>query len=47
MRNTDIARLEKIKIKIRGEWNPEIYDTLTGEVKECAAEIKDGNTLIE
>lgn len=47
MRNPDIARLEKIKIKIRGGWNPEIYDTLTGEVKECAAEIKDGNTLIE
>ena len=30
MRNPDVARLEKIKIKIKGEWNPKIYDTLTG-----------------
>lgn len=37
---------ERYYIKIRGHWNPEIYDTITGAIKACPAQIVDNHTLI-
>ncbi|MBN2047630.1 MAG: hypothetical protein JW750_07310 [Anaerolineaceae bacterium] len=33
-------------IKIKGEWNPVLYDTLTGEVSDFPAEVRDGETWL-
>jgi hypothetical protein len=37
---------ERYYIKIKGEWDPEIWDTLTGEIQPCPAQVEDGHTLI-
>lgn len=45
--NPDIAIEENIKISIKGSWLPVIYDTMTGEIKPCAASMNNGKTCIE
>lgn len=42
--NVDVE--ENYKIKLKGTWNPMLYDTLTGEVKPVPAYIEEGNTVI-
>ncbi len=46
MSNPDIAYMENIRIKVKGIWKPVVYDTMTGEIYDIAAEIKDGETHI-
>lgn len=46
MKNPDIAQKEKISIIIKGVWDPAIYDTISREIKQCEAEIKNGTTVI-
>ncbi|MFW6279131.1 MAG: hypothetical protein ACOC2G_02975, partial [Bacillota bacterium] len=46
MNNPDIANREKIELTINGNWEPQIYDTLSGEVKDCPAEQKEDQTII-
>ncbi|MDI9419055.1 MAG: hypothetical protein GX228_05940 [Firmicutes bacterium] len=37
---------ERYSIGIKGRWDPEIYDTITGEIRPCLAQIEGGTTLI-
>lgn len=46
MKNPDIAQKEKISIIIKGVWDPVIYDTINGGIKQCDAEIKNGTTVM-
>lgn len=46
MGNPDISSIEDISIRLRGNWVPTIYDTITGEIKPCSAAIKDSETWI-
>jgi hypothetical protein len=45
--NPDIPIQEKLRIGIKGNWSPVIYDTMTGETKSCDASIYNGKTWIE
>ncbi|HPP10774.1 MAG TPA: hypothetical protein PLK41_07285, partial [Defluviitoga tunisiensis] len=47
MKNPDIAEKERIKIIIKGEWNPVIYDTINGSIKETEAKIINGETIVD
>lgn len=38
---------ERYQIKIKGEYNPSIYDTITGKISSCPAQIVDGQTVIK
>ena len=42
---TDVPCL--YKLRIRGQWNPAVYDTMTGEIRPCGAELKNGDTCLE
>lgn len=46
MKNPDIAEKEKIKIIIKGEWKPTIFDTMNGEIRKCDRKVINGNTII-
>jgi len=46
MKNPDIAEKEKIKIIIKGEWKPTIFDTMNGEIRKCDRKVIDGNTVM-
>jgi len=46
MKNPDIAEKERIKIIIKGEWKPTIFDTMNGEIRKCDRIVIDGNTVI-
>lgn len=37
---------QNLKIELKGEFEPVLYDTLTGEIKEISYEIKSGKTII-
>jgi hypothetical protein len=37
---------ERYVVKIKGEWSPEIWDTMTGAVQPCPAALENGCTLI-
>lgn len=45
--NPDIYPAEDIRIWIKGNWSPVIYDTMTGEIKSCEAAYRNGKTWIE
>jgi hypothetical protein len=47
MKNPDIAEKENIKIIIKGKWNPVIYDTINGSIKETEAKIINGETIVD
>lgn len=47
MKNPDIAEKERIKIIIKGEWNPVIYDTINGSIKETETKIINGETIVD
>jgi len=47
MKNPDIAEKERIKIIIKGECNPVIYDTINGSIKETEAKIINGETIVD
>ncbi len=38
---------EKFTIRIKGIWNPELYDTMTGEIRPCPAQVRGNETWIE
>lgn len=42
----DMSTAQETVIRLKGEYTPLVYDTLTGTVKEIPFEIKDGYTLI-
>lgn len=42
----DVTRMENIAIRVKGEYKPELYDTLSGEVKEIAYTAQGGMTEI-
>ena len=44
--NKDISRNQNIRIRIRGCWNADIYDTMTGETVSIPVELKNGWTEI-
>jgi hypothetical protein len=44
--NPDVAEIERIRVSVEGQWNPVIYDTLTGDIYNCEAEIENGKTII-
>jgi len=46
MNNPDISSIEDISIRVKGNWIPTIYDTMTGEIKLCSAVIKGSETWI-
>jgi hypothetical protein len=46
MDNHDISEIERIRIHIKGNWIPTIYDTMTGEIKSCSAEKVGNDTCI-
>lgn len=46
MPNSDIAFTEENTIRIKGEWIPTVYDTLTGEIHPIAALYEKGCTCI-
>lgn len=43
----DVAPGKKIFIKIKGEFTPVLYDTISGEIKEISYVVKNGYTHIE
>lgn len=45
--NPDIYPAEDLRIIIKGNWVPVIYDTMTGEIRDCEAIQRNGKTLIE
>lgn len=45
-RNVDLPVQEDLTIRIRGEWNVTVYDTLTGEIYKAAVCHKNGNTIL-
>jgi len=47
MKNPDIAEKERIKIIIKGECNPVIYDTINGSIKETETKIINGETIVD
>lgn len=42
-----LDKREKYYIRIKGIWNPTLYDTITGQVLPYEAQVEDGNTLIK
>lgn len=42
----NVDRKEVRRIEVKGSWNPVLYDTWTGEIRELPAEVKDGWTRI-
>lgn len=42
----DVPHEDKLKISINGIWKPTVYDTITGEIHEIAAEYNNGKTII-
>ena len=43
----DVVTERHLTISIAGRWKPEIYETMTGEVKPINASFSDSNTIIE
>jgi hypothetical protein len=44
--NPDIPRPERLRVRIRGEWDIRLYDTLNGNVSPLAARREDGWTVL-
>ncbi|HHX12054.1 MAG TPA: hypothetical protein GX731_04475, partial [Clostridiales bacterium] len=44
--NPDIASVENIDIRIKGVWNPVVYDTMSGETYPCEASVLGDKTRI-
>jgi hypothetical protein len=45
--NPDLPYAEEVLITVRGEYTPELYDTMSGTIGEVAAEYKNGKTSIQ
>ena len=43
----DVLTPENIKITVKGEFTPLVFDALTGEIKKISFALKNGNTVIE
>ena len=46
MPNPDLAFPEDLVLRIRGEWDATLYDTMTGSIAPCAARLENGTTVI-
>ena len=44
--HVDAVKMQKIIIKIRGEYTPKLYDTINGIACDIDFKLKDGNTII-
>jgi hypothetical protein len=44
--NSDLLGTEDISIRINGQWQPTIYDTMTGDTRKCKFSIDKGSTVI-
>ena len=44
--NKDVCRSSNLRISVKGEFTPVIYDTLTGEIRPTECEYKNGFTVI-
>ncbi|GKH31566.1 hypothetical protein MCI89_10655 [Muricomes sp. OA1] len=44
--NEDITYTERLTIEIKGEYRPSLYDTVSGNITECAACYENGKTMI-
>lgn len=42
--DVDVTRPRKLTFKVKGEFAPKLYDTMTGEIKDISYEIKGGYT---
>lgn len=47
MKNPDIASIEKVNISIKGTWSPILYDTMTGNIEQISAQLKENKTIIQ
>lgn len=47
MSNPDIPKVEKITIRVKGNWIPTLYETMTGEIKTVSAKKHNYETWIE
>ena len=45
--NSDVVDVEKIDIRIKGVWNPVIYDTMNGKTYPCEGSIVEDETRIK
>ena len=45
-RHNRLDQPEKYRIRVKGKYNPILYDTLTGEIQPCPAEIVNQDTVI-
>ncbi|MBQ2880842.1 MAG: hypothetical protein IJE40_01100, partial [Clostridia bacterium] len=46
-KNLDISKPQHIRISLKGEYTPVLYDTLTGETVELSYRTENGSTVIE
>lgn len=44
--NKDLINWDDLKITVKGEFSPVLYDTISGEIKEIPCEYINGNTVI-
>jgi hypothetical protein len=47
MPNKDVPLGDILRIKLRGEWSPTLYDTITGEITPLGASCQGGWTVLE
>ncbi|NLZ82335.1 MAG: hypothetical protein GX915_01560, partial [Clostridiales bacterium] len=47
MDNPDIASAENIDIRIKGAWNPIVYDAMNGEIHPCEASVMGNITRVQ
>ena len=45
-KNNNVDVPDRFTIKIKGEFNPVVYNTITGDIENCAAKIENGKTII-
>lgn len=45
--NKDVDLFETVNITVCGEYSPEIYDTISGEIKPCPFRYENGRTVIK
>ena len=44
--NKDVSRFQNVRIRVRGAYRVVLYDTMTGEIRPLAAEVKNGRTSL-
>lgn len=46
MKNPDIAGIEQIIIRVKGNWRAKVYDTITGKIYQTGMTVRNGETRI-